>query len=124
MTIHAVRCKLTNEILATKLDGGWCACVSTDDCPEVKAKKLKLMDEPIVPFGNVETLHRQVQDMCMGQGRIARTVGFSILECPPFTVEEMADSWKRGWRMEDELIIEREREKVFNRKLRDEDVGS
>ncbi len=32
MTVHAIRCKKTNEAIAVKLDGGYCVCPSIYDC--------------------------------------------------------------------------------------------
>jgi hypothetical protein len=32
MTIHAVRCKRTGEIIAIQLDGGMCVCRSENEC--------------------------------------------------------------------------------------------
>ena len=32
MSTHQIRCKLTNEPLAQKFGGGWCACESSEKC--------------------------------------------------------------------------------------------
>lgn len=49
MTVHAIRCKLTGEALAMKLDGGTCACPSASECRMVDAI-CRAMEEQTEPF--------------------------------------------------------------------------
>jgi hypothetical protein len=39
MTAHAIRCKLTGEGIAMKLDGGICLCYSLADCVMIGDKR-------------------------------------------------------------------------------------
>jgi hypothetical protein len=50
---------------------------------------------------------QEVWDSCAREGRAARACGFQIKHCPPYRDQDMAVSWRMGWRQMDEEMKER-----------------
>jgi hypothetical protein len=46
----------------------------------------------------------QMTEGLVNDGRASRRAGFKIDQCPPFRFEDWADDWRRGWRLEDEVM--------------------
>ena len=40
----------------------------------------------------------------VNEGRAWRRAGMPIEQCPAYRIDDWADDWRRGWRIEDELL--------------------
>ena len=66
---------------------------------------------PYLSPQNAKRLEQCTVDLLVRDGRTARRLGFSVDQCPPFRLDDMAISWRMGWRWEDEDIRKRARRK-------------
>jgi hypothetical protein len=56
-----------------------------------------ILDQPIYDPDPEQTFKRTMAS-CMREGCVARWIGQKIDACPPYRDEDMAISWRIGWR--------------------------
>jgi ribosome modulation factor len=70
--------------------------------------RIKMLPKPVIlSKADEEQLVRRVWSSCIKDGYAARAMGQPLSACPLYKIEDMAISWRSGWRRADEKIKER-----------------